>query len=302
MTEAAIRLPSRFQNMDYYGALMETEPILSSQSTLGLLRWYIDAGVDELAGPEPVNRFQSIPPERQSQNTAPARPFAAPAAGLKIPDQIKAEAEATALSCQTLAELEAAVRAFDGGALKQTAANTVFADGNPNSPLMFIDDIPGPDEDRQGKPLAGENGKLMDKILAAIGLDRNQVYMASILFWRPPGKRPATAQETAICLPFVKRHIELAAPKLLVFLGGTPANLLLGKSEGIARLRGKWTHYAGGPDTNGPDSQNNLPVMTTYHPSHLLLHPDFKRDAWHDFLEIDAKLKSLTAAEAKAEN
>lgn len=268
---------------------MDQEPASRDLSSFNLLRWYLAAGVDELAGSAPLNRFvEQTLPEIKADTPVAAPSLNTPSSRLKNPDQIREEAEAIARSCTTLAELEAAVRAFEGCALKNTATNTVFSDGDPTSRLMFIGDAPGGEEDRHGKPFVGESGQLLDKILAAIGCDRQQVYLTNILFWRPPGNQKPTPQQTMACLPFVKRHIELVRPKLLVFLGGTPASLLMDTTQGITRLRGKWTSYS-----YGPAAQDSVPAMPTYHPANLLQQPHFKGGAWRDFLEIRARLETL---------
>lgn len=267
---------------------MEQEPVSRELSSLGLLRWYLAAGVDELGGTEPVNRFTEPPMPEARPAAVPAPRPAAPAGRLASPDKVREEAEAIARSCNSLAELEAAVRAFDGCALKHTATTTVFADGDPSSGLMFIGDAPGAEEDRQGKPFVGDSGQLLDKMLAAIGRGRHQAYLTNILFWRPPGNQKPAPQQSQLCLPFVKRHIELARPKLLVLLGGTAAGLLLDTTEGITRLRGKWTSYA---LSEGAD--DTIPALATYHPTNLLQQPHFKSDAWRDFLEIQSRSETL---------
>ena len=268
---------------------MQQEPAFQNMDALGLLRWYLAAGVDELAGAAPVNRFAEKAAEPAPTAAAPAGARAAPPpARLKSAENIKEEAEAIAQSCTSLAELEAAVRAFDGCALKHTATHTVFAAGNADSPLMLIGDAPGGEEDRQGKPFVGDAGQLLDKMLAAIGLGRDEVYMANILFWRPPGNQKPSPQQSMACLPFVKRHIALARPKLLVFLGGISAGLLLDTTQGITRLRGKWTSYSG-----GAGDHEAIPAIATYHPANLLQQPHFKADAWRDLLEIRSRLETL---------
>lgn len=273
---------------------MESEVTPVNPSPLAGLRWYLDAGVNELAGATPVNRFvepaavpqptrNAPPPDITSQRTV------MPAARLASADQLRGEAEEIARGCNSLAELEAAVRAFNGCALKQTAMNTVFSDGDPASPLMFVGEAPGDEEDRQGRPFVGASGKLLNQMLAAIGRDRTNCYITNILFWRPPGNRKPTPQETAVCLPFVKRHIELVHPQVLVFLGGTSAGVLLDTTQGITRLRGKWTSYK--VTSNGGWS---VPALPTYHPAYLLRQPQLKADAWRDFLDIQAKLEAFS--------
>ena len=260
------------------------------------LVWLIEAGADEAildAGldrtrpaPMPPSPPQSAPPPRpqpEPARTAPARPLE-PAPAASVPSL----AALTGLS-----ELEAAVRAYDGCALKRTATNTVFADGNPSAPLMLIGEAPGADEDRLGRPFVGASGQLLDRMLKAIGLNRAEsdasasAYITNILFWRPPGNRPPTPAEIEQCRPFLDRHIELKAPKLILVLGGSAAKTLLGRSEGIQRLRGRWFDYR----TSLTNMQ--IPVLATYHPAYLLRTPGQKRDAWRDLLSLKAKLSEL---------
>ena len=182
-------------------------------------------------------------------------------------------------------ELEAAVRSFTGCALKATATNTVFADGNPQAEIMFVGEAPGADEDRQGKPFVGVSGQLLDRMLAWINLDRSKVYITNILFWRPPGNRQPTGAEIASCVPFVERHIALVKPKVLVLLGGTSAKTLLGTTEGILRLRGKWRELA------LPGLAAPVPTMPTLHPAYLLRTPSAKKDSWRDLLAVKRKIE-----------
>lgn len=248
-----------------------------------LLRWYVEAGADEAIGDHPVNRYAAPkaappPPTRSAANNETRRP------GLDVlpTGEAPGAARRVAAQCNTLDELRAAIAGFDGCALKATAKSLVFADGNPDADLMLVGEAPGAEEDRQGLPFVGASGQLLDKMLAAIGLDRTSVYIANILPWRPPGNRKPTPQETLTCLPFIERHIALAAPKVLVLLGGTSAGTLLDTTEGITRLRGKWQNYrAGGQD---------IPALPTYHPAYLLRQPGLKRDAWRDLLEIRKRL------------
>jgi DNA polymerase len=152
---------------------------------------------------------------------------------------------------------------------------------------MLIGEAPGVDEDRQGLPFVGVNGQLLNRMLAALGRERDTVYISNILFWRPPGNRSPTDAETAACLPFVRRHVELAKPKVLVFLGGSSAKTMLGRKEGIMRLRGKWFDYT----SDGLNA--SIPAIPTFHPAFLLRQSAQKREAWRDFLAIQEKLDSF---------
>ncbi|HVA15105.1 MAG TPA: uracil-DNA glycosylase [Stellaceae bacterium] len=184
-----------------------------------------------------------------------------------------------------MAELAAAVASFEGCALRKTATHTVFADGTPHAPVMVIGEAPGADEDRIGRPFVGRSGQLLDRMLAAIGLDRQRnAYITNILFWRPPGNRKPTEAEIALCLPFVWRHIALGAPQFVVLSGGTATSAVLGRAEGITKLRGRWFDLA------VPGLDRPIPALTTYHPSFLLRTPARKSESWRDFLELQSKL------------
>ena len=265
-----------------------------------LLRWYVDQGIDEAIGEDAIDRFAAPAPQPTPlpvQQRAPAAPTpirpapAAPApprgpVPIESP-QLVEDARALAQRCNSVEELEAAVRAFEGCALKRTAKNTVFADGVAGSPVMVVGEAPGADEDRLGKPFVGVSGQLMDRMFDAIGMSRERdLYITNILFWRPPGNRTPTLSEQAICMAFTRRHIELARPKVLVLAGGTAAKSVLDTTEGIMRLRGKWT-------TLGLDDGSTVPTLPTFHPAYLLRTPASKRQSWSDLLSLDKKLREL---------
>ena len=265
-----------------------------------LLKWYVDNGLDETIGEVPVDRFAPPPaPESAPAPVTERRPAAAmpirvassplPARApvpLESP-QLVEDARELARRCGTIAELETAIGAFEGCALKRTAKNTVFADGVAGAPVMVVGEAPGADEDRLGKPFVGVSGQLMDRMFDAIGMSRERdLYITNILFWRPPGNRTPTLAEQAICLAFTRRHIELARPKVLVLAGGTAAKAVLDTTEGIMRLRGKWTSLR-------LDDGSELPTLPTFHPAYLLRTPASKRQSWSDLLALDKKLKEL---------
>lgn len=203
--------------------------------------------------------------------------------------QLVEDAREVARKATSVAELEAAVRAFEGCALKRTAKNTVFADGVVGAPVMIVGEAPGADEDRLGKPFVGVSGQLMDRMFDAIGMSRERdLYITNILFWRPPGNRTPTLAEQAICLAFTRRHIELAKPKLVVLAGGTAVKAVLDTTEGITRLRGKWA-------TLRLDDGTEVPALPTFHPAYLLRTPASKRQSWWDLLSVDKKLRELGA-------
>jgi len=178
----------------------------------------------------------------------------------------------------SLDSLRQALAGLDGCALRLTAMNLVFGEGNPGSGLMLVGEAPGEEEDRQGRPFVGPGGRLLDRMLAAIGLARSSVYLTNLLPWRPPGNRSPTAGEMALCLPFARRHIELVCPKVLILLGGGPAKALLERGEPAARLRGRWFEMP----FSGLGA--SIPTLVTYHPEFLLRSPSHKRDAWLDLL------------------
>ena len=171
---------------------------------------------------------------------------------------------------------------FDGCALKKTASNLVFADGNPEAKIMIIGEAPGGDEDRMGLPFVGAAGQLLDKMLAAIGLDRQHVYITNILPWRPPGNRTPSSEEVALLWPFLRRHIQLKAPKVIFALGGSSAKLLLNTTTGILKLRGQVQEI----DFGDAGQANVIPVLPSLHPAYLLRAPKMKQQAFHDLLVL----------------
>jgi DNA polymerase len=252
-----------------------------------VLEFYAEAGVDGVLGENPVNRFGA-------DTSAPPAPRPRPAAAQTAPDMRLAQAappapDIAAMGARdavkditTLEELRAALDRFEGCALRATATRLVFADGNPRARIMLVGEAPGRDEDIEGLPFVGRSGKLLDRMLAAIGLDRTQVYIANIIPWRPPGNRTPTPQESQICLPFVRKQIELVDPDILVCLGGPSATTLLGIKDGITKTRGRWFKF----DTG----RREIRAMPTFHPAFLLRSPLQKRLAWRDFLAVKKAL------------
>jgi DNA polymerase len=290
-----------------------------------LLRFYQEAGVDEALEDEPANRFAAdalsqaavqgqqrsaashpyplpVNGERETP-TSPPRPsprlrgegarradegLAASPPPLAVPDEAQAaRARELAREAKTLEQLREILAGFDGCNLKFTAKNLVFGDGNPAAPVMFVGEAPGRDEDVEGLPFVGRSGQLLDRMLAAIGRDRNSAYIANVIPWRPPGNRAPTPLETEICRPFIERQIELVAPKVLVTLGGASAKVVLHAGEGVLRFRGTWR-------THVTPSGQQIPAMPTLHPAYLLRNPAHKKFAWRDFLEVKAKLRALS--------
>lgn len=263
------------------------------------LIWQAEAGIDETIGEEPVDRFavsKAAIAQAAPAAGSPARPPAArvaiePVSGMAASEHAVQTASHLAGAANNLEELRAAVEAFEECPLKKTATTTVFADGNPKARIMFVGEAPGADEDRQGKPFVGVSGQLLDRMLAAIGLDRHgpvesSFYITNIVFWRPPGNRNPTTNEIAACLPFLERHIELIQPAVLVALGGPAAKTLLGRAEGITRLRGQWHPYA------SPRLAAPIDAMALFHPAYLLRSPAHKREAWIDLLAIRDRLST----------
>jgi uracil-DNA glycosylase family 4 len=287
-----------------------------------LIAFYVDAGVDALLDEEPVDRFADGPDTKPAKPAA--SPLSGGAAGRRresgefgpIPGEIAAPSASLSLkggrnadvrapspttappspeaavmaardaarSAASLDALRALLDTFEGCALRTTATRLVFADGNPKGRVMFVGEAPGRDEDIAGLPFVGRSGKLLDLMMQAIGLDRTQAYIANIVPWRPPGNRTPTPHESAICLPFIHRQIELADPDILVCLGQPSTQTLLGTREGITRTRGRWFKFHTG--------SREIRAMATYHPAFLLRSPLQKRLAWRDFLALKKALAS----------
>jgi len=264
------------------------------------LKWLVEAGADEAIGEVPRNAFEETAAKSKPAEAPPApeKPsVAAPTDNaavspspsrstvpldLEAPTAAQANALQLADAATTLEELAAAMADFEGCALKYTASNLVFGDGNPQADVMFVGEAPGAEEDREGKPFVGVSGQLLDRMMAAIDLDRTSAYITNILPWRPPGNRKPSPAEVMSCLPFIDRHITLVNPKLLVFVGGTSASTLLDTTQGITRIRGRWASYA----VNG----NDVPAMPIFHPAYLLRQPGLKRETWRDLQSIRQRL------------
>lgn len=253
-----------------------------------LLAFYLEAGVDCALDDNATDRLAAADiPQVATAPAAAASPIAAPAARMSAaapppPEVAVQSAREAARTATSLDELRALMESFDGCALKATATRLVFADGNPKARVMFVGEAPGRDEDLAGLPFVGRSGQLLDRMMAAIGLDRGSAYIANIIPWRPPGNRDPSAQETQICLPFIKRHIELIDPDVLVCLGKPSTQTLLETTEGIVRTRGRWFEYQTG--------KRAIPALPTFHPAYLLRQPLSKRQSWQDFRAVARKL------------
>ena len=239
------------------------------------LDWQIELGADEAIGDDPVNRYEVKPAPKPSAPAAPSIPPQQPSAP---------PTEQIAESCTSLDALHAAIAAFDGCELKQGARNLVFADGLRGSRVMIVGEAPGREEDIQGLPFVGPSGQLLDKMFAAIGLSRkaddpaNGIYITNTLPWRPPQNRDPSSDELAMMLPFLHRHIELAAPEILITMGNPSTKTLLQTTSGITRLRGNWAEVKG------------IATLPMFHPAALLRDPLKKREAWADLLALKARL------------
>jgi uracil-DNA glycosylase len=252
---------------------------MTAAEAAAALAWLAEMGADEAIGEVAIDRFAASTPKPVAV-VEPPRP--APLKPLAASGDAVADARAIAAACQSLDDLAAALTAFDACPLKRTATQLCFADGNPYARVMLIGEAPGRDEDIQGKPFVGRSGQLLDRMLAAAGLSRlaedreAAVYITNAIFWRPPGNRTPTEAETAMCLPFLMRAIELQQPDFIVCLGAVPTQRLTGRSDGILKLRGKWFDF----ETAG----GRLPLLATLHPAYLLRQPAQKRLAWRDLL------------------
>jgi uracil-DNA glycosylase len=276
-----------------------------------LLAFYVEAGVDAVLDEAPVNRLTAETPQsRPSQISAGTPPFSSPQVPPRerwplsrqadsgpnmrsrpspsafdappAPDAAIMAARNAAKDATSLDALRAILERFEGCGLRLTAKRLVFADGSPQARVMFVGEAPGREEDIEGLPFVGRSGQLLDRMMAAIGLDRTTAYIANVIPWRPPGNRTPTPQESQICLPFIKRQIELADPDILVCLGGPSAAALLGVTEGIRKARGRWRVYHTGT--------REIRAIATFHPAYLLRTPLEKRFAWRDFQAIRAAL------------
>lgn len=264
--------------------MMAMDQGLDWYAAKALLEWQMEMGVDEAIVDAPVDRFAAEAELKARHAERAKKPGAAPG-GAPVPEpevDPVAEARMLAKGAADLDGLRGALEQFEHCALKRGARSLVFADGVPGARVMLVGEAPGRDEDLQGKPFVGRAGQLLDKMLAAIGLSRAEsVYITNVLPWRPPQNRDPRPDEIAMLMPFLHRHIALANPDLLVIMGNTSAQALLGR-RGITRLRGTWTEAA------------DRPALPMLHPAYLLRNPQAKRETWADLLSLRAKLKGLS--------
>lgn len=287
-----------------------TQDIL--QHPADILAWYLDAGVDEAVGEQPLDRYALVkeaqaeraaaaeallkearsedthaqhegPPQTSAKSSRRGPTPVQPADTKDVEDAIKSAVQ-LAGDAKTLDDLREALVGFDGCGLKKTAMNLVFGDGAPDARIVLIGEAPGADEDRQGIPFVGASGQLLDKMLASIGLDRSKVFISNTVFWRPPGNRTPNSGEIAVCLPFVERIIEIIDPAVLITIGGPATHSLLAQQGSVSRLRGRWFTY------ETPRMSHPIAASALYHPAYLLRTPAHKRQTWSDLIQIKAKL------------
>jgi len=280
------------------------------QALIAALQWHIDVGADEALADAPVDAtaLKTLPLKGEGDKIEPLPAVKSAVASSPSPQgekvllgasEARKEAIRLAKAANTLDELREAIAAFDGLALKKTATNLVFCDGNPDAPVMLVGETPGDDEDRLGKPFAGVNGQMLDRILACIGIDRTEadpaksLYISNILNWRPPGNRTPSPAEIEVSLPFIEKHIALVKPKLLIFVGGVSTKALLATDTGISKLRGRFHDYR--PLTNDlfDSPPASIPALATYPPSYLLQTPGQKKLVWQDMLMFQQKRREL---------
>jgi DNA polymerase len=256
----------------------------SAPTARQLLAFYLEAGVDCALTEAPANRLSDpdlTPAAATRPEPARTIPAATPATrseAAPAPEAAIMSAREAARTAPSLEVLRALLEKFDGCALKSTATRLVFADGNPRARIMFVGEAPGREEDVEGLPFVGRSGKLLDRMISAIGLNRGNAYIANVIPWRPPGNRTPTPQETQICLPFIQRQIELVNPDVLVTLGNPSTQTLLSTREGIMKTRGRWFDYDTGTRV--------IRALATFHPAYLLRSPSYKRLAWQDLRSI----------------
>ncbi len=296
----------------------QSQTTFSRLEMLQMMRYQFDIGVDETLTEIPQNRYQAARQalDKLPQATAPQTHMSEAPANMPAPAQNSpqsslqtssqtiahakppaniqeddfASAQALADAAKDIDALKQAVMGFDACPLKKQARNTVFSDGPTSAHIMLIGEAPGKEEDKEGKPFVGMSGQLLNKMLSYIGLERDMVYITNILPWRPPANRAPRPDETALCLPFVKKHIELIDPQLILLVGGTSAKELLQTTDGITKLRGKMQTI----DING----STYDTMAMLHPAYLLRNPIRKAESWQDLLKVKQFINAKGTAKA----
>lgn len=290
---------------------MQREP---SHPAVSLMTWYVQAGVDETIGEHAVDRYAqqespgaaaksstdpapppSIPPRRDPApppSRPPARPATRPAAPSPATERAVGDAIHAVEDAASIDDIRAALEAFEGCALKRTATNLVIERGSAQARIVLVGEAPGAEEDRRGLPFVGPSGQLLDRMLQSVGLDERHVLITNTVFWRPPGNRPPSQAETAACQPFLRRLLELVDPEVVVALGGPASQTLLGRTDGVTKLRGRWFPL------QSLGLSRPAQATVTFHPAYLLRSPAQKRLAWRDILAIRSKLTELDAEQA----
>lgn len=248
-----------------------------------ILQWYMLGGVEDFCNETPMcviekneqNKIEKI----EEKNIRPATTLLA-----QSNSEACNNAKDVCLLAQTLDDLKSIMESFEGCSLKFSANSTVFGSGNPHAEVMIIGEAPGADEDIAGEPFVGRCGKLLSKMLSAIGIEREDCFITNVLPWRPPGNRTPTDGEVAVCLPFLKRQIELVKPKIILLLGGSSVKAVLNTEERISSIRGRIIEYVA-------DNGERFATISSYHPAYLLRSPQYKANAWGDFLRLQKKLK-----------
>ena len=244
-----------------------------------VLEWQMEMGATEAILDAPVNRFELADKAKPAVSKTTAVPT-------KIVEETPADiATKLAQSAKSLDDLRAIMDGFEHCDLKRGARQLVFSDGKVGARVMVIGEGPGRDEDMQGSPFVGRAGQLLDKMFAAIGLSRDAVdleraiYITNVVPWRPPQNRDPSPDEIEMMLPFLQRHVELAAPDVIIAMGNISCSAILGQ-KGISRLRGTWAKAFG------------VDVLPMFHPAYLLRNPISKREAWADLLSVKQKLRN----------
>lgn len=269
------------------------------EKTSEILKWYLFSGVDEICGNEPLNILQADHPQNKSPENATevyyqSTDYAKPQQPLRPATTLLAQTNGEAYinaqeicqQAQSLPQLKSMVEKFEGCSLRFSANSTVFGDGNPQAKVMIIGEAPGADEDRIGKPFVGRSGQLLTRMLQSIGLQREECFISNILPWRPPGNRTPTDSEIAVCLPFLRRQIELVAPQVILLLGGSAANAVLNNADSISALRGHFIDYS-------LSTGRKIPTLSTFHPAYLLRSAAQKSKVWADLLRLQRKLQKM---------
>lgn len=279
---------------------------MTKQNVSEIFQFYIDNDLDEIISEKPQNNFGKkdkvkklekkksashfIKPQNSTDQalSALAKKVAYPKENQKFQslNEITAKATKLAQAAKNLDELRQAVEKFDGCNLKKMATNTVFSDGNSSSKVMVIGEAPGNHEDLQAIPFCDDAGQMLNDMLGAIDLTRKEsFYVTNVIFWRPPGNRRPTDEELEICRPFVERHIQLIDPDIIVLVGATSMNAILGVTETISKVRGQLT------DFSPKFLSRSIKTFTIFHPSYLMRQPSKKKIAWQDMLSLEKFLK-----------